>query len=362
MGVFSPAAKPNAAREGNSERLRSARLGGVADSAAVSAALAARNDRAGAVAQLQGLLAKSPNVRRLGRLRTAMNDSVSVKDRARIPQASAANAETLSSETPSRPVVVQRAKLNIRKMDGTISGVSNFIARPPSNLGFQGQHLTAYVAFEQTMLSRVRDRLPTQAAAELREVIREIKALPAMETPNQWNRHIHRSLDMIDQNLQHAAGMNEKNAARMVGTQIDGLLRERNRVPGTAISEVGTHGHGEATNAGALEVMETALRTGTAQHYGAAEMKQAVECSWHLFDYDPPDATDAKKLEKIQIRVLTHVMSVRTAFPHVFDWLSTNSNYWLIPYLRANRATFAALQRVSDQNLLLVQNYVHTNL
>ena len=302
-----------------------------------------------------------------------MNDSARTTHRPQLAHALGVSARQLSLTKPGGPrshrtggkdsaVVVQRAKLNIRKADGVITGVSSFIARPPSNLGFQGQHLTAYVAFEETMLLRVQGRRPTAAATELRYVIAEILALPAMETQNQWNRHIHQSLARIDQALQAASAMDEKSAAKIVGAQIDGLLRERNRVPGTAISEAGTHGHGEATRAGALEVMERALRDGTA-NYGPPQKQQAVECLWHLFDYDPPDpATDAKKLQKIEIRVLTHLMTVRTAFPQVFDWLSGDRNYWLIPYLRAHRGNFTALQRVSDQNLDQVERYVHSSL
>lgn len=257
---------------------------------------------------------------------------------------------------------VQMAKLNIRKTDGTISGVSSFINRPPSNLGFQGQHLTAYVGFEQTILSRVRDRTPTGAAAELREVISEIIELPAMQTQNQWNKHIHASLIKIDVALQNAALQDEATAAKIVGVQIDGILRERNRVPGTAISEKDTHGHGEAKTAGSLEMMETALRSGNAGHYGAKEMEQAVVNLWSIFDYDPPEPKDQKAHDKICTRVLTHVMSVRTAFPQVFDWLTGNNKYWLIPFLRKNRKLFTSMNRLSDNTLGLVENYVHANL
>jgi hypothetical protein len=257
---------------------------------------------------------------------------------------------------------VQCAKLNLRNTDGTISGVSSFIKRPPSNLGSQGQHLTAYVSFKQTILSRVRDLTPTEAAASLRVVVAEILELPAMQTQNQWNEHIHLSLAEIDAALNDAQSMEQNSAAVMVGKQIDAILRERNRVPGTAISEHGTHGHGEAKTAGALEVMETALRTEHAGDYGASVAQQAVECMWALFDYDPPDPADNDKLQKIQERVLTHVMSMRTAFPKVFNWLTEQPEYWLIPYLSSNRNKFTALQRVSDNNLLQVQEYVHANL
>jgi hypothetical protein len=258
---------------------------------------------------------------------------------------------------------LQGAKLNVRKADGTISGVSSFIHRPPSNLSFQGQHLTAYVTFEQMVLSRVRDLRPIDAAGQLREVVLEILALPAMQGVNQWNSHVHVALGRIDAALAGAQTMSQADAAKVVGAQIDGILRERNRVPGTAISEHGTHGHGEATDAGSLEVMETALRTGQAAHYGQAQMAQAVSCLWRLFDYDPPDpGADAAKRAKITKHVLTHVMSVRSAFPAVFDWLTGNNQYWLLPYLRAHRTSFTSLQRVSAANLLLIEQQVHAGL
>jgi hypothetical protein len=263
---------------------------------------------------------------------------------------------------PAAPVV-QRAKLNIRGPSsgnpGTISGISDWIHRPPSNLGKQGQHLTAYVTFEQTMLSRVRDLTPTQAAAELRVVILEFRQLPAMQNVTQWNKHIHLSLDLIDSALDDATTMSEKDAAKVVGAQIDGLLRERNRVPGTAISEYGTTGHGEAKHAGALETMETALRSGTAGGYGNNEKAQAVHDMWALLDYDPPDPAGQDQLDAISARILTHFKSMRTAFPRVFNWLSGDANYWLLPYLRANRHITTTLQRVSGANLLLVENAVH---
>jgi hypothetical protein len=264
--------------------------------------------------------------------------------------------------------LLQRATLNIRGPTvanaGTISGVSNWPHRPPSNLGRQGQHLTAYVAFRNTILSHVRDRTPTAAAAQLALVAAAFTQLPYMETQNQWNAHIHASLQNIIIALNAATGMTQQNAAAAVGAQIDELLAERNRIPGTAISEPGTVGHGEAGHAGALEVMETALRTGNAGGYGNAEAQQAVEEMWSLLDYDPPDPTTAQTLEIVSKRVLTHVKSMRLAFPQVFTWLSGHSapTYWVMRYLRNNQGTIVALSRVSANNLLLIENYVHTRL
>jgi len=267
-----------------------------------------------------------------------------------------------------RSTIVQRVTLNIRPTTGanpgTISGVSNWTNRPPSNLSIQGQHLTAYVTFKQTILSRVRDRTPTQAAAELYQVVQEIRMLPYMNPPSQWNNHIHQSLNGIEQRLNQAATLpDQRQAARDVGYLIDAILTERNRVPSTAINEPGTVGHGEAGHAGSLEVMENTIRKGMAGGYGAPQAQQAVEEMWSLFDYDPPNPTTAKALLEIQRRVLTHVMSMRTAFPHVFAWLTAKSpKYWLMPYLRANRGAIGALQRLTDGYLQSVEDYVHDNL
>ncbi|WP_341720587.1 hypothetical protein QQG74_13315 [Micromonospora sp. FIMYZ51] len=263
-------------------------------------------------------------------------------------------------------VTVQRASLNIRP-DGTISGVSQFPSRPPSNLSKQGQHLTAYVAFEDTILSNVRDRTPSAAAEQLIWVARQFQALPFMETVNQWNRHVHQSIEAIIATLRDALDRDppdDKFLRSTVGRQIDELLRERNRVPHTAISESGTKGHGEAATAGGLEVMETAIRTRRAGAYGDDEATQAVTQMWQLLDYDPAEPSAASpELLLIQRRVLTHVRSMRLAYPQVFAWLTgLGAGYWLMPYLRAHQDKFSSLSRLSAPRLLDVETYVHANL
>lgn len=267
--------------------------------------------------------------------------------------------------TPSA-VTVQRARLNIRP-NGTISGVSGFPSRPPSNLrGKQGQHLTAYVAFEDTILSHVRDRTPEQAAQALIGVAEQFKALPFMVPKNPQNGYLHQYFDSIIAELTAELQQNPPDVASLrstIGYQIDELLKARNQIPSTAISELGTKGHGEATVAGGLETMETALRTGKAGSYGDAEAEQAVSQMWQLLDYDPPEPDTPEKLELVQRRVLTHVTSMRLAYPEVFAWLTNyRMDYWLMPYLRAHRSTFTSLGRLSDKTLKSIQEYVHSNL
>jgi hypothetical protein len=301
---------------------------------------------------------------------TARTARTEPRSRARTPAGGAGALLELQATRGNRAVtaLVQRAKLNIRASSspqaGTISGVSGFPHRPPSNLGSQGQHLTAYVAFVDTILSNVRDRTPVDAARQLIWVATEFKKLPAMASVGQWNKHIHASLDLIVQRLDAAIKSGDPGvAAATVGAEIDQLLSERNRVPGTAIGEKDTIGHGESKTAGALEVMETALRTKQAGGYGAAEAEQAVQELWRLLDYDPPDPDDKVKLETVSKRVLTHLMSMRLAYPQVWQWLSSGpSKFWMIPYLRANRKLVTALGRLTDPVLGEIQNQVHAAL
>lgn len=282
-------------------------------------------------------------------------------------QRSVGNHAVATSLAPHliRPVV-QRARLNVRP-NGTISGVSSFPRRPPSNLSRQGQHLTAYVAFEDTILSHVRDRTPAQAAEQLIWVASQFKELPFMADVNQWNGHIHQSLDSIIEQLRTALARDPRDDTHLrvvVGNQIDDLLAQRNRVPHTAINEPGTFGHGESGNAGALETMETALRTARANSYGAAEAAQAVQQMWALFDYDPPEpAAESNQLVMIGKRVLTHLKSMRLAYPHLFNWLTEQgSDYWLMRYLRSHRDDVNCLNRLSGERLEDIENYAHQML
>lgn len=279
-------------------------------------------------------------------------------------QRSVGNHAVATSLVPhlTRPVV-QRARLNVRT-NGTISGVSQFPRRPPSNLSRQGQHLTAYVVFEDTILSQVRDRTPAQAAEQLIWVAGQFKELPFMVDINQRNRHVHESLDYIIEQLRAALAGDHQDDAHIravVGNQIDDLLAQRNRVPHTAINESGTFGHGESGNAGALETMETALRNARAGSYGAAEATQAVRQMWALFDYDPPEpAAESNQLATIEKRVLTHLKSMQLAYPHLFKWLTEQgSEYWLMRYLRSHRDDVNCLNRLSDERLEDIESYAH---
>ena len=264
--------------------------------------------------------------------------------------------------------VVQRAKLNIRAKDGTISGVSNFPGRPASNLrSGQGQHLTAYVTFEQTILSNVRDLTPKQAAQRLIEVIQEFKTLPKMENVGNWNKHIHNAFDQqIDILTDSITNEDDKGTTNTIGLLIDNILAARNQVPDTAISEHGTVGHGEAKYAGILEELETHLRKGAWKDDWDEETvaQQSLGSMWSLFDYDPPEPDNDDKLKTIEDRVLTHIMSVRRAFPHTFDWLTgKGSKYWLMTFLINNQGTVGVpLPRINAGTLKKIMEDVHGRL
>jgi len=150
------------------------------------------------------------------------------------------------------PVHMQRARLNMRG-NGTVSGVSVWPDRPSSNLrGHQGQHLTAYVAFQDAILSHVKDRTVPEAVAALIILLGDIRDLPGMTL---------RSADYLQGPIDANLGLLRDNAdnTAIVGEVIDNILSIRNKVPGTA--EHGTGGgHGEAGFSGTLETVETALR------------------------------------------------------------------------------------------------------
>ncbi|MEZ4868497.1 MAG: hypothetical protein R3C14_44620 [Caldilineaceae bacterium] len=273
-----------------------------------------------------------------------------------------------SRKDSSATAIVQRAKLN-RRQNGTISGISQWSNRPTSNLrSGQGRHLTAYVVFQDTILSNVRDKTPTEAANQLILVIDVFLDLPAMRQRNNFNGLIIDSFNVIKGKLSDASKeTDEKSASDIIGTLIDEILSARNKIPGTAISESDSHGHGEAGSAGILEKLETALRKNEWNSSWNEDVvaREALESIWYLFDYNPPDpANDDNKLDDIQKRVLTHVMSIRLAYPCVFDWLTQKGqNYWLMPYLiKNNKSMGMPLQQVASEKLQKVQEYVHAGL
>ena len=156
-----------------------------------------------------------------------------------------------------RPGILQLARLNVRR-DGsnTISGVSAWPHRPASNVrGSQGQHLTAYVAFTDMILSRVRDRTVPEAANELIDLLDRMSELLGGD---QWNRTYGATVEENKQLLRDAA---RNNNADTVGGVIDNILALRNVMPDTALATAEqTPGHGEAGTSGSLEVLETILR------------------------------------------------------------------------------------------------------
>lgn len=253
--------------------------------------------------------------------------------------------------------VVQRAKLNIRKKDNTISGVSNFPSRPSSNLrGSQGQHLTAYVVFEDTILSKVKDKTVPGAAAALIGYLEEIKTLPgmALKSADYLKPHIASTIDTLKEHSDNA---------KVVGDQIDMILSIRNKVPGTAQHGTGG-GHGEAGHSGILETVETALRTKSWNPEWDDETvaNQCRASVWRLLDYDPPNPGSDEALETVINNVLTHFKSVISAYPKVEHWLGSNG-YFFVTYLEEHRdAEGMPLQRLKKEQFDAVFEQVHGRL
>jgi hypothetical protein len=238
--------------------------------------------------------------------------------------------------------VMQLAKVHVRKNDdvkvnNTISGVT-FGSRPPSNIrGTQGQHVTAFVAFQDAVLSHVRDKTPVAAAGALIGLLDQFKELPGMLSQP---KYIVTALATNQQLLGDVATSDDP--AGMLGDLIDNVLAIRNAIPLTAVTTHEGGGHGEAKSAGGLEVLETAIRTGAPwpDKWGTADevAAQSQFYMWRLLDYDPPSpGTDDEKLAQIGRHLLGHFLSMRMAYPGVWHWLSTKKEYYLFTYLMAHR-------------------------
>lgn len=272
--------------------------------------------------------------------------------------------------------VLQRTKLNIRDASaktrpGTISGVSGFPNRPPTSGGKQGQHLTAYVVFEDTILSHVRERTPEEAATQLAAVALEFRKLPSMQTDTELNRRIHVALDQIAQALTKAGKSGDPVLAKATVEEMIGqLLAARNVMHGVTVSKEGTTGHGEAKHAGGLETMESQIAKDPSVlgSYGASEALGALAAMWRLLDYNPPEPADLKDAGQIAAMgkpVLTHVLSLRLAYPRVWEWLTgLGEKFHLLPWLQSQKraGTVLPLPRLSDAAVAKVQEYVYANL
>lgn len=239
-------------------------------------------------------------------------------------------ASSVQEDSNQSNTVIQLAKLNLRK-DGTISGVSQFPNRPASNIrGSQGQHLTAYVVFEDMIRSRVKDRTVKNAAAELKKILNEISALPGMKV---------KSGAYLIQYMERAASILDKNDTdpTTVGEVIDEILSIRNKVPGTA--ERGTGGgHGEAKHSGILETVETALRTDSWKDTWDEDVvsEQCRYGVWRLLDYNPSNPSNDDERKEIAIKIVTHFKSIISAYPKTESWLGSRNDYFTT-YMKAHR-------------------------
>lgn len=221
---------------------------------------------------------------------------------------------------------IQRAKLNMRT-NGTISGVSNFPSRPTSNLsGSQGQHLTAYVVFEDTIRGKVKDQTRSGAATSLQSYLDEMLTLPGMQQKNA--AYLVDAIDRCKQSL---------NDADNVEDAIDLILSIRNKVPGTAQRGTGG-GHGESGNSGRLEVVESALRNNDWKDSWDEDVvsDQCRYSVWRLLDYNPSEPADEDDRKAIIKVIVTHYKSILSAYPHVNQWLVKRNDYFQT-YLEAHR-------------------------
>jgi hypothetical protein len=257
---------------------------------------------------------------------------------------------------PGTAMPLQRARLNVRK-NGTISGVSDWPKRPPSNLrGTQGQHLTAYVVFEDAILSHVKDVTVPEAADALIALLSEILNLPGMSI--QSGAYLKKAIEENMEILQKDA-----KDAQVVGKVIDNILTIRNQIPGTA--ERGTGGgHGEAKSSGTLETLETTLRRDSWDKTWDEDIveNQCRSFMWGLLDYNPAQPADDKAAKVIGDRVLTHFLSLRMAYPKTFEWLTAREAY-LFTYLEANRDSAGMpLKELTQLQFYSLRDYVHSKL
>ncbi len=265
----------------------------------------------------------------------------------------------IDQSQPGTAIPLQRAKLLVRTKDSIITGVSNskWPTRPPSNLrASQGQHLTAYVVFEDMILSHVKDVTVPEAAKALRELLIEILKLPGMTSPSAayLKTPIAENMEKLQK---HAKDAN------VVGEVIDNILKIRNQIPGTAQNGVGG-GHGEAESSGKLETVETALRRKCwDKNWDKNTVEiQCLSSMWRLLDYNPSESAWDKSSQVIGDRVLTHFLSLRMAYPKTFEWLTFNNAY-LFTYLEKNRSSDGMpLKNLTKLQFDSLREYVHPKL
>ena len=161
--------------------------------------------------------------------------------------------------------------------------------------GSQGQHLTAYVAFTDMILSHVRDRTPRQAANALIDLLDSMSDLLGGE---QWNRTYGATVEENKRLLRDAARDND---ADIVGGVIDNILALRNVMPDTALATAERHrGTAKPAPRAASRFSKTPLRTdadlprlghrrrsgesGHVQHVAAARLSAADGASETQFN------------------------------------------------------------------------------
>lgn len=246
--------------------------------------------------------------------------------------------------------VVQLARVNIRKSDQTITGVSAFPSRPSSNArGGQGHHRTAYVVFEDTIVSKVRGRTLAEAAASLQGYLEEILLLPGMKSAAYLEAPLKECWKAL-------------NDPKNVNAVIDEILAIRNQVPGVAEKGKGAP-NDEAGSSLILRTVDHALQDDAWNNRWDPKVvsMQCREAVWKLFAYDPPHADNDKKVQKIANHVTTFIRSIISAYPHVEAWLYGRGDTFQA-YLENHRYTHGfPLQRLTKGELTAVFNVVNKN-
>ncbi|MES2443197.1 MAG: DUF4157 domain-containing protein [Pseudomonadota bacterium] len=284
---------------------------------------------------------------------TAVNDDAGLEHEADVMGAKAMRAGPAQRVAKPARVVAAPAqrvaqlgkpKLNLRGKAGavarTFSSVSfkNF-KRPASNSSKQGQHGTAYVAFQDELSNTIVDKTPAEAIKALRKLVPRIRNLI---NPKTSKRYLFLSLTTVEALLDNAAkaikAKDEKFALSEMEIAIGDLLTVRNQIPGTATVTTNTGGHGEGDSAGKLRAVETALRKKQA-FPGAwgGDARVALDSAlsmWRLLDINPIKNRSADVIAK---KLVEHEEQMGGSYPLTYKWLGTKPA-WLPAKRVANQS------------------------
>jgi hypothetical protein len=241
--------------------------------------------------------------------------------------------------------------------EGVITSIK-FPSRFPSNAYKQGQHATAYTAFEHMITNHVAGLYPIDAVHELSELIDGIDALIK---PNTSKTHLREGLEDGRSWLKSAkTNLNsdrEQEGLEDLTQAIIKILSTRNQIPGTAFTKKNTGGHGEGDAAGKLQVAENSLRlNGHMPDHLGSDTKGAELCAalmWKQFD---PAILHKSNPEAIAGDLARHIDSMRLCYPRVFEHLSQKKSWYLSAQLTKSQTMMSALQGLMKE----VQEKLHS--